>query len=314
MKRKDKLEGVVGTPVTPLTESGSVDIPTLEKLVDFLVGTEVDAIALPMHIGESLNLSGAERKQLAEVAVKTVAGRVPVMVNISLPGTDAVIELARHAQSAGADAVVVITPYHWRPPEEALRDHFVSVGRSVEIGLIAYNYPERLGVSVTPSLIAQLIEKLDNFIGLKDASFNMEYFTEACRISSQLRPEFSVFTGLEYMLPSFVVGGAGSFSGAGAVAPRLVRRLYDACKRRDLVEALKLQYQFSELWQVLQAGYPASIKAAMALMGRPVGKTRQPIPYLSVDGAKNLERRLNQLGLLEDEVRGWEARITAGSR
>ncbi|MGH9087175.1 MAG: dihydrodipicolinate synthase family protein, partial [Acidimicrobiales bacterium] len=127
------LDGVVGTPVTPFTPALELDTGALERLVDFHVTHGADVLALPMHIGESLNLSSEERRTVAEVAVKTVGRRVPVFVHVSLPGTAQVIDLARHAESVGADGVVVVTPYHWRPGPEALLEHFTAVAGALGI-------------------------------------------------------------------------------------------------------------------------------------------------------------------------------------
>ena len=173
------IRGIVGTPVTPFTSDNHVDGPTFQKLVDFLVRQGIHALALPMHIGESLNLSSEERRLVASLAVQAVGGRVPVLINTSLAGTDEVVALSVHAKSVGAQGVVVITPYHWRPPREGLVDHFVTIAAATEISLIAYNYPARLGVTVTCDILTELIERCPNFVGLKDASLDMEYFTEA---------------------------------------------------------------------------------------------------------------------------------------
>lgn len=304
--KSEQLGGVVGTPVTPFAANGTIDIRVWEKLIAFLVETGVDALALPMHIGESLNLSNAERQQIAETAVGVVGGQVPVLINVSCAGTDETVDLARHAERVGAAGVVVLTPYYWKPPQAALIDHFAKVAQSVDIGLVAYNSPTHMGVEIALDMVVEMLGRLDNFVGLKDASFNMEYFTELCRITSALRPGFAVFTGVEHLLPSTVVGGAGSFSAAGAVAPTLIRRLFDACSAGDLDEARELQYRFSELYKAIQVGYPAGIKAAMGLMGRDVGGTRMPIPTFTADEVARLDDRLRKMTFLEAEPRGWQ--------
>jgi 4-hydroxy-tetrahydrodipicolinate synthase len=241
------------------------------------------------------------------VAIKTVAGQVPIYVNVSLPGTDEVIELARHAESTGAAAVIVITPYHWAPSGPALVYHFERVGNAVDIGLIAYNFPAKLGVSVDTAVVVELLARIENFIGIKDADLNMEYFTEVCRITSERRAGFGVYTGVEYLLPSMVLGGAGAFSAVGAVAPRLVRDLYTACAAGEYGRALGLQRSFSRLWKLLQPGYPATIKAAMELQGRPAGSTRSPIPPLTDAERSALRGELEAWGVLETEPSGWTA-------
>lgn len=297
--------GIVGTPVTPFDEDNEVDVPTLERLVDFLIRTGVDFLGMTMHIGESLNLSIQERNRVVEVAVKTAAGRVPVLVNVSLPGTDHVVGLARDSEARGASGVIVITPYYWTPPREALLEHFMAVGNAVEVGLMTYNFPAKLGIEIPADLVVEMIDRLPNFVGVKDASFDMEYFTELCRVSSDRRPGFAVMTGIEYLLPSMAVGGAGSFSACGAVAPNLVRQLFNATANGEIETARGLQFRLSRLWNAIRVDYPAGIKAAMDIMGRPVGQARRPIPPLSSQGRARLRKELEISGIVDTEPAGW---------
>lgn len=302
-----KIGGVIGTPVTPFTETGAVDLAALERICDFLIARGVHGLALPMHTGESLNLTMSERSQLAEAAVAAAGGRLPVFAHVSLPGTDQVIELAQHAEKAGAAAVIVVTPYHWRPPRAALLAHFTAVARAVSIDVLAYNFPSRLGVGIDADLLADLIGQCSNFAGVKDASYEMQSFTEACARTSALRPGFAMMTGVEYLLTSMPVGGAGCFSPSAAIAPGLVRSLYEACRDGDLDRARPLQYQMSALWHLLrETGYPASVKAAMAMFGRPAGGVRLPLLDPDEQAADRLRRGLADLCLLDTEPHGWD--------
>lgn len=300
------IGGVIGTPVTPFTQAGALDLDTLERICEFLIVRGVHGLALPMHTGESLNLSMSERNRLIEAAVSAAEGRVPVLAHVSLPGTNQVIELAQHAEKAGAAGVIVVTPYHWRPPRAALMAHYTAVARAVSVDLLAYNFPSRLGVGLDADLLADLIERCPNFAGVKDASYDMQSFTEACARTSALRPGFAMLTGIEYLLTSMPVGGAGCFSPSAAIAPGLVRSLYEACLDGDLARARPLQYRASALWHLLrETGYPASVKAAMALFGRPAGGVRLPLLDLDDDQAERLRRGLADLDVLDTEPHGW---------
>jgi 4-hydroxy-tetrahydrodipicolinate synthase len=293
------IRGVIGAPVTPFTADDRLDTDRLEVLCDDLVSGGVHGLALPLHTGESLNLTAAERRLAVERAVSVVGGRVPVLVHVSLPGTKQVIELATHAEEVGAAAVISVTPYHWRPSRSALAAHFRAVAGSVSIGLLAYNFPSRLGVAVEADLIEELIETCPNFVGVKDASYDMQAFTEACRRARALRADFAMLTGVEYLLASMPLGGVGCFSPSAAIAPDLVLALYDACAAEDLTRARPLQYQVSALWHLLRdCGYPASVKAALRLQGRPAGGVRLPLVDLDVAATARLEHGLDDLGLL----------------
>jgi 4-hydroxy-tetrahydrodipicolinate synthase len=301
-----RIGGVIGAPVTPLAEDGAVALDTLERVCDFLIARGVHGLALPMHTGESLNLSMPERNRLVETAVRAADGRVPVLAHVSLPGTGQVIELAQHAEKAGASGVIVVTPYHWRPPRAALLAHFTAVARAVSVDVLAYNFPSRLGVGLDADLLAELIEGCSNFAGVKDASYDMQSFTEACARTSTLRPGFAMLTGIEYLLTSMPVGGAGCFSPSAAIAPGLVTSLYEACRSGASDRARPLQYQASALWHLLRdTGYPASVKAAMAIFGRPAGGVRLPLLDLDDDATERLRHGLAGLGLLDSEPHGW---------
>lgn len=301
-----RLKGVMQSTVTPLKEDFSPDLATFERLVEFHVRTGATAIAWPHHKAESLNLTIAERKLFAEVAVKVTARRVPVSIHVSALAVEDTMELARHAEKIGADAILAITPYFWNPTEEALYDYFVRLGTSIGLPLIAYNSPSYLsGVEITGNLTRRLIERLPNFIGMKEASFNSEKFTEIARAALALRPEFALIAGVEWLAPSVPLGGAGSYSSAGAICPNLCSALYDACVAGEWPKARALQYKLAQLWDLFRDQYPSSLKGGMVIMGRAVGPTRQPLPTASPERIAYIRTQLEELGILDTEPHGW---------
>jgi 4-hydroxy-tetrahydrodipicolinate synthase len=300
------LKGVMQSPVTPLKEDFSPDYETFERLVDFHVRTGATAISWPHHKAESHNLTIAERKALAEVAIRTVAKRVPISIHVSTLALEDTYDLARHAQKSGADAIIAITPYFWKYPPEAIYDYFVDLGTSIDLPLITYNSPSYLaGIEFTGELTARLIERLPNLIGMKEASFNSEKFFEILRAALPLRPDFAMIAGVEYLLPSVSLGGAGSYSSAGAICPNLCVELYDCCAAGKWERARELQYKLSQLWLLFRDQYPSSLKGGCVIMGRPVGPTRPPLPTASPERIKFIEQQLEALGILQSEPHGW---------
>lgn len=300
------LKGVMQSTVTPLRDDFSPDLPTFERLVEFHIRTGATAISWPHHKAESLNLTISERKLFAEAAVKVTAGRVPVTIHVSALALEDTRELARHAQMIGADGIIAITPYFWPPSTEALYEYFVNLGSSIDLPLIAYNSPSYLsGVEITGDLTRRLIERLPNFIAMKEASFNSETFLEISRVALALRPDFSLIAGVEFLLPSVPIGGAGSYSSAGAICPNLCTGLYEACISGDWERARDLQYKLSLLWGLFRDQYPSSLKGGMVIMGRPVGPTRAPLPTASRERQEHIRTQLEKLGILETEPHGW---------
>lgn len=300
------FKGVLQSPVTPLKDDFSPDLATFEKLLDFHIRTGATAISWPHHKGESLNLTIPERKAFAEVAVKAVAGRVPVSIHVSALAVEDSIELAHHAKAIGADAIIAITPYFWRYTTEALYDYFVRLGTSTDLPLIAYNSPSYLdGVEFTADLTRRLIERLPNFIAMKEASFNSEKYMEIARVALALRPEFSIISGVEFLAPALPLGGRGSYSSAGAICPNLCTSLYEACVAGDAPRARELQFKLARLWDLFRDQYPSSLKGGMVLMGRPVGPTRPPLPTASRERIEFIGRSLDELGIYASEPHGW---------
>ena len=300
------LKGVMQAPVTPLNDDFSVDIPGFERMVDFHIRHGAPAIAWPHHKAESLNMTIEERKLGAEAAVRAAAGRVPVSIFVSALSIEDTMELTRHAEKAGADAILIITPYYLTPTPDEIFEYVVRIATMVDIPVLTYNSPGHLeGIEFTGELVERLIQRLPNFIGMKDASFNSEKFLEISRIALDRRPGFAMITGVEFLLPSIPLGGAGSFSAAGAISPNLCNELYDACASADWDRARAAQYKVTRLWQLFREQYPSSLKGGMVMMGRPVGPTRSPLPTATKERQDHIRSQLGELGILESEPHGW---------
>src|SRR3954453_3185387 len=156
--------GLVHTPVTPFTREQRVDHDLYGKLIAFHLHNGADALALPMHAGESLSLTDTERRALFDFAIKTVAGRAPVIAHVSEAGTGIAADLARYAEGVGAAAIVATTPYYWTPPPAMLLEHFAQIGAAVTIPLYVYNSPEEMhGTRISTDLCLKLIDRLPNF-------------------------------------------------------------------------------------------------------------------------------------------------------
>ncbi|MGM1061285.1 dihydrodipicolinate synthase family protein [Saccharothrix sp. Mg75] len=301
-----RWEGVIGCLLTPYDALGGVDAETHAAQVDFLLGSKVPALCALMHVGESLNLSFAERRRVTALTVEAAAGRAPVAVHVSCAGTAHTVELARHAESVGASAVVVTAPYHWLPGDRGLLDHFDAVARAVDIAVLAYSPAPSMGPPLSPGLVAELARRHEHFLGLKEASGLMGAFAEYVRVVRGVRSDFSVLGGVEYALPQHVLGGAGCFSICAVIAPRLVTGLWEATVAGDHERAGVLQARAARLLSLLVPGYPAGLKAAAEIMGRPCGPTRLPIPELTAGEKDALAAALAAEGVLDQEPHGWD--------
>jgi 4-hydroxy-tetrahydrodipicolinate synthase len=231
---------------------------------------------------------------------------VPFTVHVSALAVEDTMELARHAQKIGADGILAITPYFWTPTREAIYDYFVRLCTSIEIPVLSYNSPSYLaGVEITGELMSRMIERLPNFAGVKEASFNSEKFLEISRAALALRPDFALVTGVEFLLPSVPLGGVGSYSAAGSICPNLCTQLFDACITGQWPRARELQQKMTRLWHLFKDQYPSSLKGGMVIMGRPVGPTRPPLPTATKERQAYIRTQLEDLGVFDTEPHGW---------
>ncbi len=298
--------GLIHVPVTPFGPDNTVDLSTFGRVIEFLLRHDAVALCVNLHLAESLNLTLDERKRLAECAVDVTSGRVPVIVHVSTPGTDQAIELACHAEQSGADCVMAIAPYYWKPSQDGLFEHFSAIMQATALPFIAYNSPTIMdGVGLAPETLIKLMQRFPQLIGLKEASHNWEKYLALGRAARSVRPDFGLFVGTEWMIPSFTLGGTACMSVFGGIAPRFVKALYDATTRGRLEDALELQYKFSDLYQIAKVEYPAPTKAMWEIMGRPVGAPRLPNRPLSAARKNEIKSTLETLGLFDSEPKGW---------
>jgi 4-hydroxy-tetrahydrodipicolinate synthase len=298
--------GLVHTPVTPFTREGALDLELYAKLIEFHIGHGADALALPMHTGESVSLPDGERRMLLAYAIRCVNGRRPVIAHVSETGTGIAAALARHAQEIGATAIVATTPYYWTPPPAMVIEHFVQIGAAVSIPFLLYNAPEDMqGSRVTAELCRKLIDRLPNFAGVVDLSLDWQFMIELMTDAPQRRPDFQLLAGSELMVSAAAIGAAGMFAPLAGIAPRLVRMLYGLCRDQKLFEARAAQETIAALRQAVKPGGVAGLKAAMRAMGRDCGEPRPPVLPLDAVAYQKLIGGLDEIAALRAEPRGW---------
>lgn len=302
-----ELAGLVHTPVTPFTRDGRIDYDVYGKLIEFHLRNGADALALPMHVGESVSLVGDERRALLEFAIKQVRGRVPVVAHVSDAGTGIAAEYARHAEAAGAAAVVATTPYYWTPPPAMVLEHFARIGAAVKIPFLVHNAPDEMaGTRITAELALRLMDRAGNFAGVVDSSLDWQFMVELVDQARRPRPAFQLLSGAEYMVSARAIGATGTFSSLVAIAPRAVRSLYDLCRKDRLFEARGLQEEIAVLLQLVKRARAAGLKAALRAMGRECGGVRPPLRPLGEEESGRLSEALAAMPFLRTEPRGWQ--------
>jgi 4-hydroxy-tetrahydrodipicolinate synthase len=291
-----EYRGVVVPMVTPFQQNGDLDEQGLRNLTHFLIDHGVDSLFPAGSTGEGWALSPAERRRVFEIVIEEAKGRVPVYGGTGAISTRDAIELSLMAEEVGCDAVVMITPFYIVPTQEELFDHYVAIARSVHIGVIPYNNPNRAVVALSPELISRL-SHVPNLVGIKDSGGNLGL---TLRFITESKPGFSVFQGRDDMLyPSLAMGVDGIVACVANIAPALTAELYRAFMVGEHERARTAQLQLAQLRYALVLGsFPSMIKAGMEMIGLKAGVPRAPVSGLSGEGHEKLRALLQDLDIL----------------
>ena len=298
---KKSLTGVIPALTTPFRSDQSLDLEGLSRLAEAVIGDGVDGILVNGCTGESWAINDDERTRIFRTAVETAGGRVPVVAGcsaISAPGTIANI---RRAQEAGCAAAMVSPPWYMMLSQEEILDHYHAVLEAVDLPLMLYNIPRRTGVQLGVDTIDKLADH-PKVIAVKESSKDWGILSSVIR---RTRDRISVFAGYAsyFGLAAITEGADGYVDSATPVFGTRSIAFYRAAKESDLETARRIQIEMaSMLGDFFSVGtFPASVKAALDLLGRPGGRTRDPIRPLTADQHEMLHRSMKRSGLLEPE-------------
>jgi 4-hydroxy-tetrahydrodipicolinate synthase len=275
---KTSFRGSFTALVTPF-KNGSVDEKAFRELVEWQIAEGTHGLVPVGTTGESPTLSHEEHKHVVEWCVEQAKGRVPVIAGAGSNSTAEAIELSQHAEGAGADAVLVVTPYYNKPTQEGLYQHFKAINDAIGIPIIIYNIPARSVIDMSVDTMARLFE-CKNIAGVKDATANV------VRVSQQravVGTEFNQLSGEDGTALGFMAhGGHGCISVTSNVAPRLCSEFQSACLKGDYATALKVQDKLMPLHQNLFIETnPAPAKYALSVLGKCADTVRLPMVPLS---------------------------------
>lgn len=292
-----KLEGIIAPMATPLTRDDRIDTTATRALVNFLIDGGIDGLFPLGTSGEFAMFDREERKTVVKTVVDETNGRVPVMAGVSDPSLENALAFARDAEDAGADAIVATSPYYFTTSEEGLFGHFETIARKGGLPLIVYNIPEWTHLFVPPSVIQRLVEKKLT-VGMKYTEYNL---LNLLRFLKTVGKRIAIFTGSDAMtLTNLEFGGSGGVIGVANVAPRLASAVFDEFKRGNLDAARKAQWNLLPIIEAISIGrFPAGLKAAMNIVGMPVGDVKRPLQGLTEAEQNTVAGFLRESGLIK---------------
>jgi 4-hydroxy-tetrahydrodipicolinate synthase len=285
--------------ITPF-RNGVVDEDAFTRIVEWQLSEGTHGLVPVGTTGESPTLTHNEHKRVVELAVKTAAGRVPVIAGAGSNSTSEAVDFAKHAESAGASGLLVVTPYYNKPTQEGLYQHFKAVNDAVGIPIIIYNIPGRSVIDMSVATMTRLFE-LPNIAGVKDATANM------ARVSQQraaMGQDFNQLSGEDATALGFMAhGGQGCISVTSNVAPRLCAEFQNACLAGDFAKALQLQDRLMPLHDTLfLETNPSPAKYALWRLGFCEAEARLPLVPLQDATKKAVEKAMIKAGLITAEA------------
>ena len=286
--------GCAAAMVTPF-RNGSVDYETLDKLIEMQIAGGCAAAVVCATTGESAVLSYPEHRAIVAEAVRCAAGRIPVIAGAGSNSTDHALTLIRQAEDAGADALLLVTPYYNKTSQAGLLRHYTYLADRAEKPILLYDVPSRTGMSIAPETLAEL-SRHPRIVGLKAASADLDAISHAIRICPA---DFSFYSGNDSLtLPLMALGAKGVISVCANLIPEAMSELTRLCLSGDFRSAAALHYEYLELMEVLFTDVnPIPVKAAMAEAGLCSDELRLPLTELSTEKRGRLTSLLRSYGL-----------------
>lgn len=290
-------KGIIPAMITPLTEEGRVNKSAYRKFINYLIDGGSHGIFVAGTTGEFYGLSAEEKKELFEIAVAEVDGRVPVYAGTGAITTRECMQLTQIAEQCGADAVSILTPMFISPTQEELYQHYKAIAGSTRLPILLYNNLPKTGVTIAPATVERLAE-IDNIVGVKDSSGDFSLTSEYIRRTRDR--SFSVLSGRDTLIHACLCyGGSGSIAACANIAPRICADIYDKFVAGDIQGSLEAQFSITPLRLAFTLGsFPTVIKEGLKLLGIEAGPCMGPIGPMKQAEKEELKRILQQMGLL----------------
>jgi 4-hydroxy-tetrahydrodipicolinate synthase len=282
---------------TPFTKKGGLDEPALRRLVRSHLRSGTAGLVPCGSTGEAATLTCDEYRRVVSLVLEESRGLLPVIAGIGTNATARAVEMAREAESLGADALLVLAPYYNKPTQEGLYQHFRAVARGTRLPVVVYNIPGRAAVNISPKTVLRLAADCPNVAAVKEASGSLD---QASEIAAGAPKGFAVLSGDDSLtVPMMAVGAAGVISVVANVAPRQTAALCAAALAGDFAKARSLHLKLFPLVKALFVETnPIPVKAALEMLGLCGGRPRLPLTALTAANRPLLRRELAACGLL----------------
>ena len=283
--------------ITPMKENGDVNFEKFGEIVEEQIAGNTDAIIVCGTTGEASTLTHEEHLACIKFVVEKVNKRIPVIAGTGSNCTKTAVYLSQEAEKLGADGVLLVSPYYNKATQNGLKNHFVTIAKSIHIPVIIYNIQGRTGVNILPSTIAAIAEEAENVVAVKEASGNISQVAE---IAKQTKGKLDIYSGNDdQIIPILSLGGKGVISVLSNVAPKQTHQMCEEYFNGNVEKAKDMQLEALDLIHALFCEVnPIPVKAAMNLMGKEVGSLRAPLTEMEDANKERLRKAMQEYGIL----------------
>lgn len=283
--------------VTPFKEDLSVDYDQLEKFIDFQIDNGTDSIIICGTSGEASTMSHDEQIEVVSACVSHVKGRIPVIAGAGANCTDEALNLAKRSEKAGADGLLVVTPYYNKATQKGLEEYYTTVGNSVDIPIIMYNVPGRTGTNIQPATAVKIAKSVDNIVAIKEASGDIGQVATLAALADGC---LDIYSGNDdQVVPLLALGGKGVISVLSNVAPRETHDMVMKFLDGDVKGSLDLQLKYMDvIHNLFSEVNPIPAKRAVSEMGYCRNIVRRPLTEMEEDHAQVLINAMKEAGIL----------------
>lgn len=283
--------------VTPFKEDLSVDYDQLEKFIDFQIDNGTDSIIICGTSGEASTMSHDEQIEVVSACVSHVNGRIPVIAGAGANCTDEALNLAKRSEKAGADGLLVVTPYYNKATQKGLEEYYTTVGNSVDSPIIMYNVPGRTGTNIQPATAVKIAKSVDNIVAIKEASGDIGQVATLAALADGC---LDIYSGNDdQVVPLLALGGKGVISVLSNVAPRETHDMVMKFLDGDVKGSLDIQLKYMDvIHNLFSEVNPIPAKRAVSEMGYCRNIVRRPLTEMEEDHAQVLINAMKEAGIL----------------
>ena len=283
--------------VTPMKANGEVNYDKLSEIIEDQIAGQTDAIIICGTTGESSTLTHEEHVEVIRYCIEKVAKHVPVIAGTGSNCTKTAVYLSQEAEKAGADGVLLVTPYYNKATQKGLIAHYTKIANAISIPVILYNVPSRTGCNLLPETVAELVKNVDNIVGIKEASGNISQIAKLMHLTDG---KIELYSGNDdQVVPILALGGIGVISVVSNVAPKYMHDMVVKFLDGDIVGSTKMQLDAISLCNALFCEVnPIPVKAALNLQGKEVGSLRAPLTEMEPQNQEVLKNVMKDMGIL----------------